>query len=81
MNSASIITSAVRLASIVRRCVDQRPRLATKHNKSPGQAWGISNPAGLVRRFVQVSRLDFTRIAVQSCEALDNHFETQSGML
>ena len=37
--------------------LDQRPRLATKHNKSPGQAWGISNPAGLVRRFVQVFRL------------------------
>ena len=60
MNSASIITWAVRLASIVRRCVDQRPRLATKHNKSPGQAWGISNPAGLVRRFVQVFRLNRT---------------------
>jgi hypothetical protein len=31
-----------------------------KHNKSPGQAWGISNPAGLVRRFVQVFRLERT---------------------
>ena len=50
----SIMTWAVRLISIVRLCVDQRPRLAKKHNKSLGQAWGISNPAGLVRRFVQV---------------------------
>jgi len=42
------------------QCVDQRTRLATKHNKSPGQAWGDSNPAGLVRRFVEVFRLDRT---------------------
>jgi hypothetical protein len=52
---ASILTWAVRLTRI-----DQRPRLATKHNKSPGQAWGISNPASLVRRFVQVFRLNLT---------------------
>ncbi len=26
--------------------------ISQKHNKSPGQAWGISNPAGLVRRTV-----------------------------
>ncbi len=53
-------TDAISTKAVAGRCGDRRPRLATKHHKSPGQAWGISNPASLVRRVVQVFRLDRT---------------------
>ena len=53
-------TDAISTKAVAGRSGDRRPRLAIKHNESPGQAWGISNPASLVRRFVQVFRLDRT---------------------